>query len=292
MKKILKIVIAICLIIMIVILGLSTYIGIQMTNRSDKVMEVNPDLGFEEITLVNSDEDIYALQIDNDSDTTMIVLHGYKDDLNQDGRLDQIVNHYSPQYNIVTFDFRAHGKSSGDYITFGYNERKDVLSAIETIKEQDPEQNIIVYGFSMGAATALQTVMEDDSNIDAVIADSPYADFNTFLDDNFTIWTGLPNVPFKPITVFTSELIRGFSVEELDVYNNLETEVPIYLVHSNDDESILSTNSIKIYDHIESYNVNNTLVLVDGYEHCKYLNENPDEYFTNLDEFLNRVNIN
>src|SRR5579885_2855438 len=33
-------------------------------------------------------------------------------------------------YTVLAFDFRAHGESSGDRITFGYRESRDVAAAL------------------------------------------------------------------------------------------------------------------------------------------------------------------
>src|ERR671932_1835701 len=61
-------------------------------------------------------------------------------------------------YNVLVFDFRAHGLSDGRYTSVGHLETNDVIGAVQYLKrrpEVDPTR-IGVVGFSMGAAAPIQ----------------------------------------------------------------------------------------------------------------------------------------
>jgi uncharacterized protein len=75
-------------------------------------------------------------------------------------------------YNVLLFNWRAHGQSDGDVVTLGFNERYDLIAAVQFAKSQGAER-VGVLGFSMGGTVALATaaVYED---INAVVADSPF----------------------------------------------------------------------------------------------------------------------
>lgn len=78
-------------------------------------------------------------------------------------------------YNIVFFDFRAHGASDGRTTTYGLRERRDVVAVVDWLKREQPEasRKIVGLGSSQGAmALALATAEYD--RIDAVILDSPF----------------------------------------------------------------------------------------------------------------------
>lgn len=83
-------------------------------------------------------------------------------------------------YNLLVFDFRAHGESGGQLTTYGMLEKQDVLAAVRWVKSTHPDQSIKVYGVgaSMGAA-ALVSAAGDDSPtgraIDAVVVFGTYA---------------------------------------------------------------------------------------------------------------------
>jgi fermentation-respiration switch protein FrsA (DUF1100 family) len=57
-------------------------------------------------------------------------------------------------YNVLVFDFRAHGGSFGQISTFGSRESEDVLGAVRYLREHRPAESERIYGLgaSMGAA--------------------------------------------------------------------------------------------------------------------------------------------
>lgn len=75
-------------------------------------------------------------------------------------------------YNVLLFNWRAHGNSDGEVVTLGFSERYDLIAAVQFAKAQGAER-VGALGFSMGGTVALATaaVYED---VNAVVADSPY----------------------------------------------------------------------------------------------------------------------
>ncbi|MFO0602167.1 MAG: alpha/beta fold hydrolase [Polyangiales bacterium] len=71
---------------------------------------------------------------------------------------------------LVTFDFRAHGESDGDRVTFGHREREDVPRVLRFARGAGLP--VAWVGFSMGAAAYLLSGAEAD----AAVLDSPYAE--------------------------------------------------------------------------------------------------------------------
>jgi len=85
---------------------------------------------------------------------TVIFLHG------QGGSMDPDVQ-YAPAlhaagFNVLMFDFRAHGRSQGDFVSVGYLERQDVLGALDWLALRGQER-VGLLGFSMGGAVAMLT---------------------------------------------------------------------------------------------------------------------------------------
>jgi fermentation-respiration switch protein FrsA (DUF1100 family) len=75
-------------------------------------------------------------------------------------------------YNVLLFNWRAHGQSDGEVVTLGFTERYDLIAAVQFAQSKGAER-VGVLGFSMGGTVALATaaVYED---INAVVADSPF----------------------------------------------------------------------------------------------------------------------
>jgi alpha-beta hydrolase superfamily lysophospholipase len=60
-------------------------------------------------------------------------------------------------YNVLIFDFRAHGESDGQLSSFGDLERRDVLAAVRWLRENRPGQSREIFGLgaSMGGAALI-----------------------------------------------------------------------------------------------------------------------------------------
>ncbi|HEY1922652.1 MAG TPA: alpha/beta fold hydrolase, partial [Tepidisphaeraceae bacterium] len=66
-------------------------------------------------------------------------------------------NFQSEGYNVLIFDFRAHGQSDGQIISFGDHERRDVLGAVRWLRTSQPQasRRIVGVGVDTGAAALL-----------------------------------------------------------------------------------------------------------------------------------------
>lgn len=107
---------------------------------------------------------------------TVIVCHGFMCDMYDAGMLTRGMFKKS-LYNVLTFDFRAHGKyKDGQYCTFGRDEALDVIAAAKFIRNHEHLKNlpVFVYGFSMGAVSAIEAQALDNTLFDAMVLDCPF----------------------------------------------------------------------------------------------------------------------
>ena len=77
-------------------------------------------------------------------------------------------------YNLVLFDFRNHGQSSGRRTTMGVREAEDLRAVLDWLEEEKRPASIGVLGVSMGGAAAINEAASDP-RVDAVILDSTHA---------------------------------------------------------------------------------------------------------------------
>jgi len=77
-------------------------------------------------------------------------------------------------YNCFLFDFRGHGRSEGDYTSFGYHERKDMLAAIDLLRSRGIDE-VGVIGFSLGGVVAIGAAAQSE-RIKAVVADGAFVE--------------------------------------------------------------------------------------------------------------------
>jgi alpha-beta hydrolase superfamily lysophospholipase len=54
-------------------------------------------------------------------------------------------------YSILLIDFQATGETTGDHITFGWKESRDVLAAVDFVRKTDSTTPVAIVGSSLGA---------------------------------------------------------------------------------------------------------------------------------------------
>lgn len=106
---------------------------------------------------------------------TVLICHGFMCDKNDSNILRQIFPR--GRYNVMTFDFRAHGEKKGDlFCTLGGDEALDVAAAAHFIKQHPDLKNLklFVYAFSMGSVASIEAQAKDSSLFDGMVLDCPY----------------------------------------------------------------------------------------------------------------------
>jgi pimeloyl-ACP methyl ester carboxylesterase len=78
------------------------------------------------------------------------------------------------RYNLVLFDFRNHGQSSGDQSTLGVTEQLDVKAVIDWLETAKHPKHLAVLGVAMGGSAAANAA-DADNRIEALILDSTHA---------------------------------------------------------------------------------------------------------------------
>jgi pimeloyl-ACP methyl ester carboxylesterase len=113
------------------------------------------------------------LLINKNAPATVLVCHGFMSSKEDMGLMRTILD----GYNVMTFDFRAHGENClNQNCTFGKEEKYDVIAAAEFIKKYPELKNkpLFVYGFSMGAASSILAQHERPDLFDGAIWDCPF----------------------------------------------------------------------------------------------------------------------
>ena len=223
--------------------GISAHIGDQLTSPERETLTYTPKsigLKYENVTIQSQEgHDLYGWWIPHPTPrATIVFAHGYGKNREQsDLPLKELMPEFHEQgYQFLTFDFRASGISEGDRVTVGVKEQADLKAAIEYAqgRAQGP---IVLYGISMGAATALATA--DDHNVAAIIADSPFSDLRDYLETNLPVWSDLPNFPFTPVIMTVTPWFTGLDADDVQPIEDIENiEAPILLIHSKDDDAI------------------------------------------------------
>lgn len=158
----------------------------------------------------------------SDSHKTAIVAHGYMGDAETMANYAKMFHDLG--YNVLVPDARGHGKSEGDYIGFGWHERKDYVKWIDQVIETNGQsEEIVLYGISMGAATVMMTSGETlPANVKAIIEDCGYSSVNEELSYQLNELFGLPPFPLIQVTSLMTKIRAGYFFGEADSIKQLE----------------------------------------------------------------------
>ena len=244
-------------ILLLVFIGLPYLISITYTGgvgprRKAQNTPADHGLAYEEVTLTTSDGlNLAAWYVPNASGRGMVIYcHGHTNHRGQ--MLEQAAFLHENGYSGLLFDFRRHGDSEGDLTTFGYYEWRDAQAALRHVVDERGEKGpVILWGVSMGAATALLTATEEPE-YDAVIAESSYYAASETLRSDLSRIFGLPKIPFGFLTGTITELRVGIEIDSLDLGRAVAGlgDTAVLLVGGSADRRMPLSNNERLFERI------------------------------------------
>ena len=140
-------------------------------------------------------------------------------------------------FAVVAIDLRGHGSSGPAPLTYGALECQDVLGAVDWLRALG-HRRVGVLVASMGAVATLKAAALEPS-IDAVIADSAFADLGEVLQRNYRRLTHLPAAMF-PASALAARWLTGIDLRRfrpLDLADALAAR-RVLLIHSEGDRPV------------------------------------------------------
>lgn len=170
----------------------------------------------------------------------VLCVHGYRSSGREDfGNVGKyLLEHDS---SLLIIDQRAHGKSAGEYITFGISEASDVIRWKNHIKVNISNTlPIYLYGISMGGATVLYASGRiKDNQVKGIIADcafsSPEDIFTSVMPDKCRCLLKPLFLGMNAVAVRKSD----FSFRNRSVTSAVsKSKVPILFIHGDKDDLV------------------------------------------------------
>jgi dipeptidyl aminopeptidase/acylaminoacyl peptidase len=288
---------ALSLIIVVILVGaISAYSDEVLTHPMRIPITSNPadyGLSYQNVSFLSRVDHIrlsgWFIPAFSPSNRTIIFAHGHatnrmQSDANLMSMFSVLVKH---GYNVFTFDFRDSGESDGTIDTVGYLEQRDLEGAFDYIKSrpQDEGQHIGLLGFSMGAAVSL-LVAANEPRVEAVIADSSFADLQQYLDENLSKYSHLPYFPFTPVMEWLSVPLTGFDPAKVQPIKSIARIAPrpILLIHGEVDSQISVDNSRQLL--AAAHNPKVQLWIVPKADHVQSYKTEPAAYFNRILTFF------
>lgn len=191
---------------------------------------------------------------------TVIYLHGVAD--NRASGIDVIQRFVRRGFDVVAYDSRAHGSSTGEFCTYGFYEKDDLRLIIDTLAPGP----VVLVGSSLGAAVALQHAARD-RRVTAVVAAETFSDLRTIAAER------------APSFFTDGAVARAFDIAErrarfrVDDVSPLraaaDITAPVLLVHGADDVDTPPAHSKRV---LAALNCPKRLILVPSAGHNQSLN--------------------
>ena len=110
-------------------------------------------------------------------------------------------------YNVLTFDFRGHGDSGGQLVSYGDLERRDVLGAVQWLRRTHPDaaRHVVGLGTDTGAAALIEAAADPSPAGQAIEAVAAYAPFDRL--DRLAETSVLPVAP-PPVAWLVDRVAR------------------------------------------------------------------------------------
>jgi len=153
-------------------------------------------------------------------------------------------------YNVLLFDWRAHGESGGEQTTFGYEEVKDVAAALDylsTRPEVDSE-HIGMLGKSLGAAIAIRGGAALPQ-LKAIVADSPFPSLQDSIEVGVRRRGPLGVWPLRPIALYLGTVTIGVDPDLVRPIDDIKaiSPRPVLIMHGGRDELVPADTGQRLY---------------------------------------------
>ena len=189
---------------------------------------VRPARPVQELELEGQDVKLRAWWFHGDGPRrgTVFYLHGVADNR---GSSVTVADHLVPRgFDVLAYDSRAHGDSTGDACTYGFYEKRDLMRVLDTIEAKP----IVLIGTSLGGAVALQTAAIDE-RVAAVVAVATFSDLRTVAFERAPFFASKKNIEDA---FGLAEREAAFRVDDVSpVAAAANIRVPVFLIHGSED---------------------------------------------------------
>ncbi len=198
---------------------------------------------------------------------TVILLHGLW------GSIDYLTDHgvafANAGWRTVILELRGHGESTGNTVTYGNTESRDVIEVLERLRADGTLHGpVALVGWSLGGAVAIMAAGRG-APVDAVVAVAPFAHLRD-VAPNFAAQFGgwfswLATDGLADRVIARAGVIGGFDpIADSPLALVPHVHQPLLLVHSSADDLIPVTQSKRLAD---AAGGPVTYILVPGMEH-------------------------
>jgi uncharacterized protein len=139
-------------------------------------------------------------------------------------------------YSVLLIDFQATGETAGDHITFGWKESRDVLAAIDFIRQADATVPVAIIGSSLGGVAAL--LATPPLKIDALVLEEVYPTIEIATRNRMENYLGMFGRTLTPLLLNQLQWRVGVSASQLHPVDHIENvKCPVFIASGENDRN-------------------------------------------------------
>lgn len=194
---------------------------------------------------------------------------------------------YAEEFNKMGFstllmDFRGSGDSDGNETTIGFKEAKDVKATFDFIKKRFPNEDIILFGTSMGAVSIMKAVADLELQPNKIILECPFGTMRKTVKQRFKAMN-LPSFPFADMLMFYGGMQTGFNAYAHKPTKYAKSiDIPTLLLYGIHDARVTLEETETIYKNLSGQK---ELVILGNSGHENYLNNDKTDWLSSIEKF-------
>ena len=218
----------------------------------------------------------------------LLAIHGYRSGPMREYYY-MLPFYHSLGYHVLMPDDRAHGKSEGKYIGFGWLDRLDCIAwANDIVETYGSDCEIVMQGISMGAATVMNASGETlPPQVKGIIEDCGCSTAKDVFAHEAKLRYKLPRWPLIPAASMICRLIAGYSFAQDEPVRQIQkAKVPFLFIHGSRDDFVPTPMVHEVYDACPTQK---TKLIVEGAAHAMAYLKEQEEYEKAVKAFLESV---
>lgn len=189
-------------------------------------------------------------------------------------------------FRCIAWDSRGHGESGGERASYGMREVDDGLRVIKEARKRDkrPRGEEVVWGYSMGAAVALQSLPELP-RVKAAVLLAPFSDLGAVMYHHAgQVYSGA----MKPLLPWVRSNIRstaGFDPRKIKPVDAVkDTRARLLFIHGGNDRVITPDHSARLLEACDAGQ--GQRILLPGLSHGAVMWDLPEKTYGTAIDFL------
>ncbi|MEO1529742.1 MAG: alpha/beta fold hydrolase [Planctomycetota bacterium] len=209
----------------------------------------------------------------------VVLVHGIRS--NRLAMLDRAVALRQRGFSSLMIDLQAHGESTGDQITIGHREQRDVSAAVAVARDLHPGEPIGLIGVSLGGAA---TLLAQPLPLDALVIESVFSDLRVAVRNRVRARIGALHCLATPLLLAQLPLRLGFAAHEVRPIDGIsKCGCPILVAGGSEDAHTPVDETREMFD---AALAPKQLWIAEGVGHRDLYKMKPREYESVVFDFL------